>query len=287
MRKWIKRLMLLVALFLVSILAVAYGGIRMFKGAPEWYRRAGMSPAQRELLARRAFNKFADIQNAAALARQGQLASASSTPDAAVLPIVVSFSDDELNAFFEKWENYANWKSNYERYVDDPLIVNQDNRIILAGEVKELGAVVSLQFAPRIQPDGRLDLHLDRILAGQLPLPGVFIHPYQDRLTDNLRTELPRWRARAALDSEGAANSDLIFATMARLFLHALDHTSADPVLFLPLVERRANVPVRIRDVKVEDHNVTMTVLPLDGKERAALLARIKAEEPAAVPDPD
>jgi hypothetical protein len=286
MRKWIKSLMLLAALLLVAILAAVYGGVRMFKAAPDWYHRSSISAAQRELLARRAFNKFADIQNAAALSRRNEIAAQTNqgAGGAATLPasILVSFSDDELNAFFEKWANYANWKSNYDRYVGDPLIILQDQRLILAGQVKDLDAVVSLELDPRIDTDGRLDLHLDRILAGRLPLPQVFIGPYKERLTASLRANLPRWRQLAAIDSDGAANSDLISASMARLFIHALDHSSADPVLFLPLVERHANVPVRICGVKVEDHTVTMTVLPLDAKERAALLERIRAEEPGA-----
>ena len=285
MRKWIKSLMLLVALLLVAILAVVYGSFRLFKGAPDWYHRSTVSIAQREILARRAFNKFADIQNAAALARRdeiaGQAASSPSTP----APIVVSFSDDELNAFFEKWANYANWKSNYDRYVQDPLIILQDGHLILAGQVLDLDAVVSLELDPRIDSDGQLDLHLDRVLAGRLPLPRILIGPYKARLTATLRENLPRWRHFAATDSDGTANSALISASMARLFIHTLDHTSADPILFLPLVESHANVPVRVCDVKVEDHNLTMTVLPLSGAERDALVKRVKNDEGGTMND--
>jgi uncharacterized protein YpmS len=280
MRKWIKSLMLLAALLLVGALAVVYGGFRMVKGAPDWYRRSILSVQQREILARSAFNKFADIQNAAALARRDEIASHFSQADVAPpVPIVVSFSDDELNAFFEKWANYANWKSNYERYVDEPLVILQDDHVILAGQVKELDAVVSLELNPQIDPANRLDLHLESILAGRLPLPDLFIGPYKERLTARLEQNLPRWRAAAAIDSDGAANSALISAAMARLFIHTLNHTSADPVLFLPLVEHNANVLVRVCSVKVEGHNLTMTVVPLSAGEREALLKRIQADE--------
>jgi uncharacterized protein YpmS len=285
MRKWIKSLMLLVALLLVTILAVVYGSFRLFKGAPDWYHRSAVSLAQRELLARQAFNKFADIQNAAALARRDEIAGASASSSSTPTPIVVSFSDDELNAFFEKWANYANWKSNYDRYVQDPLIILEDGHLILAGQVLDLDAVVSLQLNPRIDADGRLDLRLDRVLAGRLPLPRFFIGPYKDRLTASLRRNLPRWQHFAAIDSDGTANSALISASMARLFIHTLDHTSADPILFLPLVQSHANVPVRVSDVKLEDHNLTMTVLPLSAGEREALVKRVQADEPPASSD--
>jgi uncharacterized protein YpmS len=279
MRKWIKSLMLLAALFLVTILAVIYGGFRMFKGAPDWYRRSVMSPARREVLARRAFNKFADIQNAAALARQNQMTASSNDPSSPSAPLVVSFSDDELNAFFEKWANYANWKANYERYVEDPIIFIQDHHIIIAGRVNDLDAVVSLQFAPRIDGAGKLDLDLERVLAGRLPLPDLVVDPYKDRLTATLRADLPRWRSQAAIDADGAANSQLISAAMARLFIHTMDHTPADAILFLPLVERHANVPVRICQISISDHNVTMTVLPLDAKGREPVLESIKRKD--------
>jgi hypothetical protein len=282
MRKWIKSLMLLVALLLVIILAVVYGSFRLFKGAPDWYHRWAVSPADREVLARQAFNKFANIQNAAALARRDEIAGQAANSPSLPVPIVVSFSDDELNAFFEKWANYANWKSNYDRYVQDPLIILQEGHLILAGQVLDLDAVVSLELNPRIDPDGRLDLRLDRVLAGRLPLPGMLIGPYKARLTATLRQNLPRWRQQAAIDSDGTANSALISASMARLFIHTLDHTSADPILFLPLVQSHANVPVRVCDVKLDDHNLTMTVLPLNAGERQALVKRIKAEEPTA-----
>jgi hypothetical protein len=271
MRKWIKRLMLLVALCLVTILAVIYGSFRMFKGLPAWYPRPVVSPAEREVLARHAFNKFADIQNAAALARQEQIAGEVNGSAIGPSPIVVFFSDDELNAFFEKWENYADWKTEYERYVDQPVIIIQENKIILAGRVKDLDAVVSVELSPRLDADGRLDVGLDRVLAGRLPLPDVVIQHFKDRLSRHLRENLPQWQEHAAIDSDGAANSALISATMARLFIHALDHTDSDPVLFVPLVERHANVPVRVTALTVADHELTMTVLPLDAGGRDKL----------------
>jgi len=280
MRKRVKILVLLVALLVVGILAAVYGGFRMFKDAPEWYRHPNISPAQRELLARQAMNKFTNIQNAAALARRNEKIAQSTSSLPAPEAIEVSFSDDELNAFFEKWASYANWKSNYDRYVDYPLIIIQKDHLTLAGQVKELSAVLSLEFEPRIDAAGKLDLHLERVLAGLLPLPDFFMRGYRGQLKAGLQSSLPRWRSLAAIDSDGAANGDLISASMARLCMHALDHTSADPVLFLPLVERGANVPVRVCALKVEDHNVTMTVIPLNSKERAALLERIQAEEP-------
>jgi hypothetical protein len=266
--------MLLAGMLVIAAALLLYGAIHLFKGAPDYYRQPAISAARREVLAQRALHKFADVQNAAALARQNQLST-----DRSAQPIIVSFTDDELNAFFQKWEAYANWQASYQRYLEDPLIIIRDDHIILAAEVKELDAIVSLQFAPEIAPNGQLDLKMDRVLAGNLPLPDVLIDPYKDRLSSMLTRNLPDWRAGAAINPDGAANADLISAAMARLFIHALHHQPADAVLFLPLVERRANVPVRISDVKLQDHTVTITVLPLTPDEREALADRIKGEE--------
>jgi hypothetical protein len=274
MRTWVKRLLATVLLLILGIAAVAYGGFRMFKGAPAWYRRPLSSAGERELLARRAFNKFANIQNAAALARQDQLEAGATVLPAA--PIAVTFSDDELNAFFEKWESYANWKSNYDRYFDNPLILIEDRHLVLAAGVKDLGSVISVGFDPRMDSAGKLRLELDRVQAGQLPMPGVVTEPYRQRLESTLRASLPRWEGAAAVNPDGAANVSLISAAMAKLCLHMLAHEPAEPLLFLPLVQRRANVPVRILDIRLEDHTVNLLVRPLDLRERAALVAQVR-----------
>jgi len=280
MRKWIKSLMLLAGVALVLILAIACDAFRRFRAVPAWYRHLDLSVTQREVLAQRAFNKFADIQNAAAQARQDEISGQAEESTSAPAPIVVSFSDDELNAFVEKWASYANWKSNYDRYVDGPIINIADGNILLAAQVKDLGAILSVEMSPQIDANQRLDLHLDRVIAGRLRLPEILVHSYEKRLASGLEENLPRWQRGAAIDSNGAANNDLISAAMARLFLHALNHTPADAVLFLPLVEHHANLPVRICAVSSADHQLTMTVLPLNAKERAALVAHIQSSDP-------
>jgi uncharacterized protein YpmS len=279
MRKWTKSLMLLAGLLLIFVLAIAGDAFRRFKGVPAWYRHPTVSAAQRELLAQRAFNKFTEIQNAAALARQDEISEQADGSSFSPNSIVVSFSDDELNAFVEKWASFANSKSDYDRYVDDPIINIAQGQVLLSAQVKDLGAIVSLELSPQIDANGRLDLHLDRVVAGRLRLPEIFVRPYEQHLTHGLEQNLPRWRQEAAIDSDGAANSDLISAAIARLFIHTLNHSSADAVLFLPLVEHHANVPVRVRAVMVTDHNLTMSVLPLNAKERAELVQRVRGND--------
>src|SRR4051794_14204411 len=98
-RKWLKRLLLLVAIALVIVLGALFTGLYLVRAEPAFYRRIVLTVEQREAAAQRASSKFADIQNAAArmhaearaAARAGER-STSSLPTTAptVTPITVS-----------------------------------------------------------------------------------------------------------------------------------------------------------------------------------------------------
>ena len=133
MRSWVKRLILIAGSLLVIVAAVLFLSVRLLRGTPEWYRRSTATFADREAAARRAFNKFAGIESAAAHFRADHESTSTTHQDGKSAPITVSFSDDELNAFFEKWSNFENWKQNYDHYVDDPIIILRTGQILLAG----------------------------------------------------------------------------------------------------------------------------------------------------------
>src|SRR4051812_8079455 len=133
MRKWMKRLLLVVGIALALLVATALTGLWMIRAEPAFYRRITLTPEQREAAAQRATNKLATIQNQAARLRA---APASTRIVNAGDEITVSFTADELNAFFEKWSNFQNWKASYQPYVEDPVVILQDGRIILAARVK-------------------------------------------------------------------------------------------------------------------------------------------------------
>ena len=111
----------------------------------------------------------------------------------------MTFTDDELNAFFDKWFAWNNWKAAYEPHVTDPILLLEDGRLILAARAKELDTIASLQFEPRIDDAGRLDLRLVRVLGGNLPLPHGVLERYRTRLADSMRRRLPRWREQRQL----------------------------------------------------------------------------------------
>jgi hypothetical protein len=293
-KQWKKPLLLGVLAIVAVAVTLASVAIMLFRAAPTWYRPLAMDPQRREAAAQRATNKLAMIQNEAARLRRderlAERAASTSTTSPATLaapgrPITVSFTEDELNAFFDKWAVWNDWKSKYQRYIEDPVVLLDDGRIVIAAKVRDMNTVASLHFEPRVTEDGLLNLRLVRILGGKLPLPEAVLSKYRTRLSDAMAQNLPRWQRTAAIDSGGTPNASAVAAAMGRLALHVLEHEPADPVLFLPLVDanlRPRSVAVRLTDVRIEDRTLTLTVEPMSGAQRAELLKRIREGSPVA-----
>jgi len=284
-RKIFRRILLAAAVLLTVKLAAVSVGMLLFRGTPEWYHPRHMDAQVREKAAQSATNKLATIHNEAArLRRDERMAERSNHPSTMPSePIVVSFTEDELNAFFDKWAGFNEWKSKYERYVTDPVILLDEGRLILAARVKDLNTVASLHFAPRITEAGELDFELVRILGGNLPLPEMVLSRHQTRLRAALMSRLPGWRRTASMDSAGAPNLSAVAAEMSTMALDMLSHEPADPVLFLPLVDaslKARSVPVWLTGVQIENHTLTMQVRPMNAAERDALLKRIREGPP-------
>ena len=49
-------------------------------------------------------------------------------------PLRVDFSEEELNASFQKWDQLYGWTERYRNYVQDPSVVIHDGRLVLATE---------------------------------------------------------------------------------------------------------------------------------------------------------
>jgi hypothetical protein len=191
-------------------------------------------------------------------------------------PLRVDFTEEELNASFQKWDQLYGWTDRYKAYVQNPRVVIHDGRLVLAGNSSELGTVVSLHFEPKLTKDGKLSLRLVQVLAGRLPVPQSFFEKYRLAAESKLKAVLPELQRKAHIKPDGSANSDAMAAAMAKLFLHVLSDEPAEPVVFLPVGPSRS-VPVRLTDVSIEDQTLSLTVKPLNASERASLLERIRA----------
>jgi hypothetical protein len=272
MKKWTKRISLAGLTLLVIVVVLGVQGWWLVRGTPDWYLPQALTPEQREAAAQSATDKLILIQNQAARARMdGNRNQAAAEAGA----ISISFSENEINALLEKWSAWGNFKATYERFISDPRLVLKDGRIILAGRVKELGAVASLHFDPQIDQDGRLKIKLARILAGKLPLPHAIVSRYQQQGIDAIKAHLPAWRRNARIDSTGLANGDAISAGMGLLLVDVLRQKSAEPILFLRLVES-GSIPVKLSEVKIDGHDLTLVVRPMTPQQRDQLLRQIR-----------
>ncbi len=293
MRKWTRRGLILIAALLATGLLLSAVGVHMFHATPDWYQprvAAAIPPARREQLARGAENKLIDAQNWAAEWRADQVRSARAVESGAAPPAtrasssrLFALSQDELNALFDKWSALYGWSRKYSEFIEDPALILRDGRLILAAKVKDLGAVASFQFRPWIDSNGKLRLDLVKVTGGTLPLPNAVWTGYRDQLAQSIRRRLPEWRQAAQIDASGAANQFAMAAQMGRLFLNITQDRPADPIIFLPLLERGQSVPVRVKEARVEDGQLSLAVEPLTAEERAALLARVRSPNDVAV----
>lgn len=277
--KWVKRLLLVVVFFAVFCGIIGAAGWWMSRRVPDWYARRHRSPQETAAAAHRAER---EVQRTLSWAEDQQAYTdssrygAPSTQPAKVLAI--SLTEDELNGFFQKWDSAFGWSRSYSQYLSDPQIVLQDGKLILAANCKDMGTVVSIVFAPRLE-DGKLEMPVERVLAGRLPLPHTFWDRYRVTLTDRMEEPLPRWQAGAEIRPNGTANSDAVAAAMSELLIDILNDRPAPPVLFLPydISNRHRSLPVKLTDVDIANKTLILKVQPLTPSERSDLLANIRA----------
>src|SRR5207249_2649706 len=150
----------------------------------------------------------------------------------------------------DKWSTLYDWRARYDDYLEDPQVVLRDGNLILAARVKDLNAVASFIFRPRVDDRGKLHLELVRVAGGRLLLPDLVWGKWRDRIVESLHRQMPQWRQVARIDAAGAANFPAMAVTLSRLLFATARQEPAEPILFLPLVERGQAVPVRVVDVR-------------------------------------
>lgn len=278
--KWLKRL-LLAAMFLIVFAAVAgFVAWHMFRGVPDWYVRRKSTPQELEAAYARADKQIQRLVHDAEDAQHRQSIDATQPGHSSAQdeqPVQISLTDDELNIYFQKWDQALGWSHHYGSYLSNPQIVIQNGRLILAADVKEVGTVVSVAFEPRLA-DGKLQMPVTRVLAGRLPLPESFWRRDVNKLDESLHQHLPQWQDQARIARDGGANPAAIKAGMTELLMDLLNGRAADPVLFLPynLTQMETGLPVRLTDEQISDHTLTLTVQPLSATQRRELLSRIQ-----------
>src|SRR5690349_19968095 len=106
--KWLKRLVLTLVFIMVFAAACALIGWRMFRGVPDWYSLKKRTPqelaaayARADRQIQRLLHDAQEAQHRQALAATQHSNGASAQDDQ---PIQVSFTEEELNSYFHKWD---------------------------------------------------------------------------------------------------------------------------------------------------------------------------------------
>src|SRR5665213_4169519 len=119
---------------LILVAAIAVGLIiarQRVHQMPSWYPHRITDPVARRAAANSAEHSLIDAFNAASAAQaaetRARLAAAArenekspAQADAGRRPITLHFSEQELNAFFDKWEREFGWKEKAGKTIQDP-----------------------------------------------------------------------------------------------------------------------------------------------------------------------
>jgi hypothetical protein len=286
MRKWIKTGLLLIALLLVGAIIFSFVSYELARGTPDWYRPHALSLEERAQAARRADDKFLSLlgraADAQAAGRRTQNSSASPAASSGSEPITVSFTDDELNAFFYKWIQLNHWDQKMGQYLSNPQIILHDGQLILAGQVNMSGllegTVLSVHFVPTLDQQGQLMVNIDGISAGRLPLPNAVWESQRDKLEELVREKLPALRRQSRIGEGGSANAAAVGVAMSDMLLHVLNGQPTVPVVFLP-VNPHEGYPMNLTQLHIEKGSIALSALPLTRQQRGQLREQIKGQK--------
>ncbi len=291
--RFLKSLLRFAIILLLFSIIFSVAGWFMLRGTPAWYRPDLMTPDQRRAAAARVEDKLIHIYNWVNATRaRRQLAVAAtkksppSTPSAAAdflahepaQPFQIAFTEAELNAFFDKWADVADRRAVLAQYVQNPRLVLRDKQIILAGTLKDLGLVVSMEFEPAIDPQGNLQMNLTRVVGGVLHLPDIIWARRRKDILNLLAAKLPILQLRATISPDGTASPAAAEAAINKLLQATFSRQSADPVLFLPYDVTHPDrcVPVTVSAVSIQNDAINLTVQQMTAPQRQELIQRLR-----------
>jgi hypothetical protein len=273
MKRWIRLILLALAVGLALVVAAALAGVWMYHGTPGWYYTQSLTPEQSRAAANRADQKFADLISwvASVQAQNIRRRLGTSGPADRVDPPTpsktITLSDDELNAFFQSWDNpdKSHMQAAVAPFFSEGRLIFTDDSIILAGKSADFGTLASAQFDPMIDSDGKLWLRFAGIQAGRLPLPRAVVSGKLDHFSTYLKARLSFYQQSADVDPTLTANGPAVAAGMTRLLLDGLNDGPSEPILFIPfdLGNLHRAMPVKLSEIKISRGQIALTVQPL------------------------
>lgn len=262
----ILRLLLLIALVLAIFLAVS---TYLYRSTPSYYRPRRMTAAQSAAAAEVAEAQVISLRNWAEHQRAINSARRHGVATQSVGPIRVRATDQQINAFFQKYKSVVDWDQTVDPYVSDITLAIVNGQIVFSGDVKDLHAILSVVFTVQLDNQGRLIGQIQRVLAGRLTLPPPIWNAQRRRVINALRQAIADCRQDAHTDPTGTANLAAIAAAMGQTLLNAINDQPSDPIIFVP-VDQNGGIPARISALSVGDGEITMTLDPISLAQRTA-----------------
>ena len=296
MRRWLKFTLWSAGLLGVAGVGVGAAEYVLVRRTPDWYA-ADAGTAEQQASARqkvedtlvRLYN-WSGGHHARQVGRGRPVATPVVAEPANDAPFPLSFTDVQLNAFYDKWSGFQGRRATADKYVKDPRVIVQDGDLIVAGQVREMGGVVvSLFIAPSVSAaDGRVRLTLAKVMAGVIQVPDSFTANQRASVERMLTNSLPADQAKAALTPDGLANGPAATAAMTQMLLGVLRGRDTEPVLFVPVNATTSSslLPVRITAVSARDHTLAMTARAVPMDDRRTLLEQIKRPDDPTPPKP-
>jgi hypothetical protein len=260
--KWCRRILKLVLALLALLLIGGLVGYRLLHERPGWYGQAAGDSAVREAAASAVEDTLVNASNwsAEAQMRRERGQSGPSADDA----LVMSFTEDQLNAIISKWEDLAGTGLPVAD-VSDPQIMLNDGQIIVAATLKDTNIVMSVRLAPHPDENGDLRVEIAGVSAGRLPLPKAVWGIYASRLAGAVAAKLPAEERPAGTYADGSVNDATASAALSQMLLHVLQGKTAQPVLFIPYFQnnRSRDLPAKITTIRIGNKTATITLSPL------------------------
>lgn len=255
-RKWLRRILAVLFGIVLGLAILTLWGYHRATTDPDYFRAIEWDEARLADAANSATQKLAAALTWAGEARSAQVRGVD--PSGA---LHISFSEEEINAFFTTWQRLSGWEKRLGQYMEHPQARLIGSELVVAARVREVGVVISAHFQPVIDSEGRLDFRLKRTLGGRLPIPRVMFSSYLDRARAGLHRALPAMQKDAALDPRGNANERALLAGFTRMALDVIDDRPSDPRVILQAdpFNGKIRLPVRLNHVSVEDGQLHLT----------------------------
>ncbi len=277
--KWLRRIGLVLAVVLAVVAIAVFALHRQASRVPEWYAQAKAVQDDPALESKTVI----PLQNWASQVSSGDVAA----KPAEQKRTTVVLTADQINGLIAKWTSSMGIQDRMSDYVKDLRVRLADGKITIAGEAVEYGRVISVVLEPRQAVDGNARLVLDAIRVGDATLPLVALNKQQAQLNDTLARRASAMKDRLSIDDRGLATRQTGDIYYTSLLTRLLSGQEADAFAFLGTAQDRGESPVatRIKQMKVDDGKLTLTLEVLSAAERESLVADLKqTAEPAAKP---